>query len=339
MEQIVTGRSVLDKRVGPAEIDDMGVCGVIGEGFLDSGAEAARSHGVLPREKELDAFVRLFPKERGIDGLCEAGVDMDGTNAVAEQNAGKGIRVGVFRTESPDCDRMSVCGLSAGDFGGASELDGRIDRKFFWRATARVSDREGAGIVRNCEIEHCAQVCRRTRLSDGKRRDWPKEGDIEDAVVGCAVAGDDSCAIERKNDAEVLKGGIVDDAIDGALKECGIDGHNRAESAGGEAGGENHLMFLADSDIVKLLSIVLCEFRKTGSGGHSGRNGEKSRVGLGSEAEMVAEYLRPGNGIRLGWFSMSGFDIEGRRGMPGFRMGFGGRVALSFFCRDMDQNG
>ena len=54
---------------------------------------------------------------------------------------------------------------------------------------------------------------------------------------------------------------------------------------------------------------------------------------------MVAEYLRPGNGIRWGWFSMSGFDIEGRRGMPGFRMGFGGRVALSFFCRDMDQNG
>ncbi len=67
--------------------------------------------------------------------------------------------------------------------------------------------------------------------------------------MSLAVLTDDAGSIDGENNRQVLYADIVDNLVECALQEGGVDSHNGDEALRGKAGGEGYCMLLADSDI------------------------------------------------------------------------------------------
>ena len=74
-------------------------------------------------------------------------------------------------------------------------------------------------------------------------------GEIEGAGMRRAVGADEAGAVERKAHRQPLDRDVVHDLVVGALQERRVDGGERLEAFGGQAGGERHAVLLGDADV------------------------------------------------------------------------------------------
>ena len=61
--------------------------------------------------------------------------------------------------------------------------------------------------------------------------DAAQVGDVEEAVMGGAVVAGEAGAVHAEDDGELLQADVVDDGVEGALQEGGVDGADGAEAA------------------------------------------------------------------------------------------------------------
>ncbi len=94
-----------------------------------------------------------------------------------------------------------------------------------------------------------------------------------------AVVGGQAAAIHAEDHRQILQADVVHDGVEGALQEGGVDGAERLEALGGQAGGEQHGVLLGDADVEILVRMVRLEAVEAGAVGHGRRDGH-DLVGL-----------------------------------------------------------
>ena len=114
----------------------------------------------------------------------------------------------------------------------------------------------------------------------------------------------------------------MDDHVVGALHEGGVDRADRAEIAGGDAGGEERGVLLGDADVMILPGEFLLQLVESRPGRHRGGDADHAGVRLGLADEERAEDILPGLGRARGAGSerVARLRIEGARAVEFFRI-------------------
>ena len=86
-----------------------------------------------------------------------------------------------------------------------------------------------------------------------------------------------------------MQADIVDDGIERALKECGVDCTNGAVTARGHSRGKDHGMFLGDTDVEVALRVSRPEEIEAGAVGHGSGDGDDAGVFCGQIAQGVGK--------------------------------------------------
>ena len=128
-----------------------------------------------------------------------------------------------------------------------------------------------------------------------------KIADVEEAMMRGAVVAGEARPIHAEDNGELLQSNVVDDGIEGALQEGGVDGAERAEPARGHSGGEDDRVLFGDADVEVAFGMMRPEKIEAGAVGHGGGDGDDALVLVGELCERVGEDLGVGgNAGRLG---------------------------------------
>ena len=146
----------------------------------------------------------------------------------------------------------------------------------------------------------CDQLCLVGGRHDDEARQAGEIGDVEGAGVRRAVGADETGAIDGEAHRQALDGDVVHDLVVGALQERGIDGGERLQAFGGEAGGEGDGVLLGDADVERALGKLLAEAIEAGAVGHGRGDGDDLVVLLRLGDESLGEYARVARRLRLG---------------------------------------
>ena len=73
--------------------------------------------------------------------------------------------------------------------------------------------------------------------------------DVKKTVMRRAIIAGKPTAIHAEDNRQVLQANVVHDGIEGTLQESGVDGTERAEAHGGQAGSEDDAVLLGDAHI------------------------------------------------------------------------------------------
>ena len=125
--------------------------------------------------------------------------------------------------------------------------------------------------------------------------------EVEGAVMRGAVVADQAGAVDGEDHRQALQADVLDEHVEGALQEGGVDGDHRPHAADGEAGGEDDGVLLGDADVEEALGEAPLELLEAGALRHRRGDGDDARVGLGEAHQRLAERLRVGgaHGRRL----------------------------------------
>ena len=112
------------------------------------------------------------------------------------------------------------------------------------------------------------------RRHDHEARQAAEIGDVEGAGMGRAVGADEAGAVDGEAHRQVLDRDVVHDLVVGALQEGRVDGGERLEALGGEAGGEGHGVLLGDADVEAAVGKFLGEQVEAGARRHRRGDGD-----------------------------------------------------------------
>ena len=135
-------------------------------------------------------------------------------------------------------------------------------------------------------------------------------GDVERAGVGGAVGADQAGAVDGEAHRQALDRDVVDHLVVGALQEGRVDGAERAEALGGEAGGEGDGVLLGDADVEAALREGLGEQVEPGAGRHGGVDRHDPVVGRRLADQLLGEHRGVAGRVRLGLVLRAGDDVE-----------------------------
>ena len=113
---------------------------------------------------------------------------------------------------------------------------------------ARIADGDGAVVMQRGE-EHVGQLVLVARVEVDHVRNAAQVADVEEAVVGRAVVAGEAAAVHAEHDVEILQADVVDDLVERALQEGGVDRAERLVALGRHAGGEEDGVLLGDADV------------------------------------------------------------------------------------------
>lgn len=94
---------------------------------------------------------------------------------------------------------------------------------------------------------------------DDHARNRAQVGHVEDAMVRGAIVAGQAGAVEHERDVQVLQGHVVDDLVERALQEGGVDGADRLHARRGHAGREGDRVLFGDADVVDAVREALLE--------------------------------------------------------------------------------
>jgi len=109
-----------------------------------------------------------------------------------------------------------------------------------------------------------------------------------------AVRADETRAVDREHDRQILQRDVVDQLIVGALQERRIDRDDRLHAVSGEPAREGHRMLLGDADVEIPVREALFELHHAGALAHGRRDADDARILRGGVAQPLAEHLRVG---------------------------------------------
>ena len=163
-------------------------------------------------------------------------------------------------------------------------------------------------------------------------------GDVEGAGMGRAVGADEPGAVDREAHRQPLDGDVVHDLVVGALQEGRIDGGERLEAFGREAGGEGHPVLLGDADVEAAVGKFLCEQIEPGARRHRGGDGDDLVVLARFLDQALREHLGVGGRAGLRFRLRAGRDVE----LDDAVILVGGvlrrRIALALLRDDVDED-
>ncbi len=93
----------------------------------------------------------------------------------------------------------------------------------------------------------------------------PRKATSKAPACGRPVGADQSCAVDREADRQLLEGHVVDDLIVSALKEGRVDRAKRLQSFNRKARRKCDGVLLGDPDVEGPLGELFCENVEPGS--------------------------------------------------------------------------
>src|SRR5579872_4940770 len=105
--------------------------------------------------------------------------------------------------------------------------------------------------------------------------------DIENAMLRLTVLANDTGAIQREDDVQVLHADIVDHLIEGALHEGRVNGGNGTHPGGGQPGGESDAVLFGNAHVEIAFGETLVQLIEASSLGHGGGNTDDGLVCFG----------------------------------------------------------
>ena len=147
-----------------------------------------------------------------------------------------------------------------------------------------------------------------------------------------------SCAIDANDDREVVQTDVMEDVVQCALQECGIDGDDGAEALAGEAGREGDGVGFRDACVETTFWIFIHKFFETSSLQHGwGDNGQ-----FGMFFRQRCDGLREGIGKRTAtcvlFERFTCGDVERGDAVEVVGLRFSGGVAFSFDGQQMEED-
>ena len=167
----------------------------------------------------------------------------------------------------------------------------------------READDRGAGQGQG-RVEHGRHLFGRGGGEDGHARDGQGQGEVEDAVVAGTVVTGDAGPVEGEDDREAVEADVQVGLVEGPGEEGRVDGHHRAESGHGHAGGGGDGVLLGDADVEEAVGVGGLEGEEAGGTGHGRRDGEDLLAALGGGQDGGGEGVGVGRGGRRrlwGW--------------------------------------
>jgi len=131
-----------------------------------------------------------------------------------------------------------------------------------------------------------------------------------------AVVAGEAGTIHAEDDGELLKSDVVNDGIECALEEGGVNGAEGTKAARGHPGSKDDGMLFRDADIEVAFGMMRPEKVESGAVGHGGSDGHDALVLVGEFCERSGEGFGVcGNAGRLGH---AGFGIVGTEAVKFF---------------------
>src|SRR5690606_27884091 len=134
--------------------------------------------------------------------------------------------------------------------------------------------------------------------------------DVECTTMRCAVGSHEPGAIDREPDRQVLDRDIMDDLVESALQEGGIDRRERLVALGGESRRKGYGMLFGNAHIEYAPGKFLAEKVQSGSIRHGRRNGDDLVVLARFLHQSLGKYLGIGGSIARCFRLRSGDDVE-----------------------------
>ena len=94
---------------------------------------------------------------------------------------------------------------------------------------------------------------------DDHIRDAAQERQVKCPLVRLAVSTHNACAVDSKQDRQLLDGNVMDHLVVGALQEGGINGDNRVITANRQACREGHRVLLGNGNVKILVRVFFGE--------------------------------------------------------------------------------
>ena len=133
---------------------------------------------------------------------------------------------------------------------------------------------------RDRRVEHLPALVLVGRRHHDELRDAAQETQVERALVGRAVAADESAAVDRERDRQVLQAYVVDQLVVGALQERRVNRDDRPQAFAGKARGERHGVLFGDGDVEIAVGKTLRELDQSRAFTHRGRDADDARIEL-----------------------------------------------------------
>ena len=177
----------------------------------------------------------------GVERLDEAHVDDRGIEPLGELERGAEQR--------PEHQERETAAAFATDHASTDRQRRHLrDGRRAIAHAARIAHGRGAA-ERGAGVEHLAALVLVGGRHEHHVRDAAQEGDVVGALMGGAIAADETGAIDREHDRQVLQRDIVHELVVGALQEGRVDRDHRLQALAGETCGESDGMLFGDRDI------------------------------------------------------------------------------------------
>ena len=199
-------------------------------------------------------------------------------------------------------------------------------------ATAtRIADNEHALVGQGGGVHKAAQfvlvVGRRYRQA----RHGAQGGDVEHAMMRCAVLSYDACAVKANHQVQSQKGSIVDDVVVGALGKRGIDIAERQQAFFGHSSGEGDGVALSNAHVESAVGHFPHEEIHRAARRHGWRDAYNIRILPSQFNQCVTKHVLIAHGRILAarTDTLTALHIEFSRRVPQGGFFLGGLVALS----------
>ena len=203
-------------------------------------------------------FARQLADQVHVQRLGEARIGDGGRQAEAGELVGRRQAFRQPRAERQQRDRRALAHDAAlADLKRRAAL-GQLDADAL---AARIAEGDGPSSIAAAVATMCIELRLVGRRHHHEAGQAARIGDVEGAGMGRAVGADQPGAVDGEAHRQLLDGDVVHDLVVGALQEGRIDGGERLQAFGGQAGGEGHRMLLGDADIEAALRERL---RRTG---------------------------------------------------------------------------
>ena len=156
--------------------------------------------------------------------------------------------------------------------------------------------------------------------------------------MGRAVCTDNTCAVNGKQNRQVLQGNVVYQLVVSALQESGINRHDRLDAFACQTAGKSNGVLLGDADVEIAVGELLFKLNQATALAHGRRDGNQTLVRRRLVAQPLTEHLR------ISRFDHGRLDFQRRHFARQLgdsvifdRVVFGKFVAVAFFGDDVQQ--
>ena len=155
-----------------------------------------------------------------------------------------------------------------------------------------ITDGSGTACIVHGRFKHLTEFCKTRGTVDLHAGNRPQICNVEDSVVGLSVAPDQSGPVHCKDHMQLLQGHVMDQHVETALQEAGIDRKDRKQPLLGHAGRHGRGITFGDPHIRKARRESSGKAVQPGAIGHGRRYCHQCRILFRQRADRLSEAVR-----------------------------------------------